>query len=82
MNFSLRNWEGYYYAYSKRVGGKIVSTYRCKNPPIHTPCDLHRLVHHKFCLVLYPWVGDIPKMQDQTQQLLCPRPLILRMLPP
>ncbi len=61
MNFSLRNWEGYY-AYSKRVGGKIVPTYRCKNPPIYTPCDLHRLVHDKFCLVLYPWVGDIPKM--------------------
>jgi hypothetical protein len=51
INFPSRNWEGYY-AYSSRSGGKLcllvgVRTLpllrsRHKDPPIHTPRDLHR----------------------------------------
>jgi len=51
MNFSPRNWEGYY-IYSSRMGRKLcllvgVKTLpllrdRHKNPPIPRPCDLWR----------------------------------------
>jgi hypothetical protein len=51
MNLPPRNWKEYY-AYSSMVGEKLcilkgVRTLplwrsRHKNPPIHTPCDLHR----------------------------------------
>jgi hypothetical protein len=45
MNFSLRNWEGYY-AYSSKVGEKIM--------PIFIGLVIYiGLVHDKFCLVLY-----------------------------
>jgi len=61
MNFSLRNWEGYY-AYSSKVGGFLhigVRTLpllrsRHTNPPIYIG-----LVHDKFCLMLYDRWGDI-----------------------
>jgi hypothetical protein len=41
MNFLWRIWEGYY-AYSSRVGRKLCLLMDVKNPPIHTPHELHR----------------------------------------
>ncbi len=42
MNFTPRNWEGYYVWLLIKGGREIMPTYSCKNPPIHRPHDLEK----------------------------------------